>query len=355
MGCGTGAKPPVANVTSDAGSVVRDGSVDSPDGSSTLVDGGAAPLEGCDAVFACESACGSDAQCRAACDAEGSSKALQLVQALDTCLGAVCPSSSGSVCATAGSACQMCQGSALSHGCAVLYTACEGDGVATTDAGSAPQDGGSAFSDAGSFDGGASTVDGGLLGSDSCFEVYLCSGGCGSTTCTQHCLHDGTSVAQSQYTGLLDCIYGACPMTDGGVCDYSAASYNGDDCGTCLNTAESANHPCYADVLACTGTLCADDSACASTRGTPTCALTLGYCVQCLAPSDCPSGTACLDYLCQPADLSCIGIRTCTGEADCPSDETCAGGICVTTMSCQSDADCAGTSTPHCDSGTCGP
>ncbi len=340
--CNAPLKPPVK--LPETGQSQDDGGPGVPDGGA---DGGmandAGQAEPCGDVFACEGACRGDgaAACRARCDDAGTPAARQLAQALDTCISALCTQTSDGVCVTGTADCLLCLADALTGGCQVLYAVCEEDQSGAPDGGSigmgdagspthdaGPRDAGTGATDAGEgfSDGGAS--DGGAVaGSDDCFQISLCSDGCATTACTQRCLQFGTSGAQTQYTGLLTCIYGACPTTDGGVCDSTAPGYDSSACGTCASGSESPGHPCYGDALACNGTYCATPAACSATPGTPFCDSSLGYCVQCQSPGDCASGSGCIDYICQPADLSCIGVYGCTyGCADDTCRQNCASG-----------------------------
>jgi hypothetical protein len=108
---------------------------------------GGHPALTCSQIVTCEEQCaaGSDA-CLRTCDLNGTFSAQHLAGALASCLGSVCPTGVGGVCATLSIACFNCEGEQESGPCAEQFVACQRDGQ--------PDAGQASDSDAGSFDAG---------------------------------------------------------------------------------------------------------------------------------------------------------------------------------------------------------
>ncbi len=156
---------------------------------------------------------------------------------------------------------------------------------------------------------------------DSCWQVTVCGNACTTAECVTNCQNDGSAAGQAAYTALGGCINAACPATNGGVCDTTAASYNASNCSACFQNAQSQGGACYSQENACRPTACTADSDCTQ-PGAPICDTDIGgFCVACTTDVQCPPGSVCSAYACQPAaDLSCLGIFNC--HAAC-FDQTC--------------------------------
>jgi len=107
--------------------------------------------------------------------------------------------------------------------------------------------------DVGTTDAGDATTDV-VHGTNNCSWALECIGACETDSCVHDCGAETTATGWDLLLAGTGCIFdagGACPATDGGVCDSNAEGFDGDACNMCTTQASSAGGACYTEVVAC--------------------------------------------------------------------------------------------------------
>ena len=90
-------------------------------------------------------------------------------------------------------------------------------------------------------------------GTTGCNGLVACLNACqiGDTACEQGCIANSTQQAQSLFNDLLNCLEGACPSTNGGVCDNLSPGYDPNACDQCSSLAQGTGGACSNQVASC--------------------------------------------------------------------------------------------------------
>lgn len=94
-----------------------------------------------------------------------------------------------------------------------------------------------------------------------CVSLARCVAGCPDQACVDACKARATPEALALFQAQVACVFGsaratppvtgACPNTDGGVCDPMRTNYQADECASCALAAQGPNGACNAQVTAC--------------------------------------------------------------------------------------------------------
>jgi hypothetical protein len=86
----------------------------------------------------------------------------------------------------------------------------------------------------------------GCLGAANC--INACSG---NSVCEYACVANTSLGGYSILISFYNCLDAACPSTNGGVCDKTAAGYNPTNCSNCFNAAQNTGGACYTQLVNC--------------------------------------------------------------------------------------------------------
>ena len=94
-----------------------------------------------------------------------------------------------------------------------------------------------------------------------------------------------SNLAKQLFGTLYVCLFGdgqavpgACPESNGGVCDQSAGNYNPNNCDACLQKAQMQGGACYMKLLQCLADCNIDEDCAQLTCGGKPCSCQSGVC-----------------------------------------------------------------------------
>lgn len=189
-------------------------------------DAGTTPTNlSCGEIVQCGNGCGSDQSCQQGCYDSGSTTGQNQFQALLSCIGEACPSTTGGPCATQGSsACTQCLNTAQDTGgaCASTLDTCFGS-TPTPDAGPSTGTG--------------------------CAGIITCENdnNCSTSACIQTCFNAADANGKSLYTTVNDCLLQNCSSSAGGPC----ANQSSQTCATCIQNVQATGGACRSALTAC--------------------------------------------------------------------------------------------------------
>lgn len=145
-----------------------------------------------------------------------------------------------------------------------------------------------------------------------------------------------------------------------------------DVCVQCASPADCAAGETCSSQNTCVSTACGSDNDCKALAQTPHCDTSTGQCVQCTGDAQCAQGQKCAGDACAPVCTTATQAKDCpaatpvcrvspfpmcvqcVAPTDCPSNQTCsASNTCVPKTGCTGPADCTNPALPVCAGGTC--